>query len=91
MQRGLAGVLQKAHGQAGHEVRACQSLCGQVDCNVPSAKSAELLHGLNKPGIIVGVYRGSGHPLEDPPGKGNRLFREEALNAIRDFILATDH
>jgi len=67
------------------------ALFGEVDTNVPSARSAELLRGLGKPGIIVRIYPGSGHPLEDPPGRGNRLFREEALTDIRDFILATEH
>jgi hypothetical protein len=47
-----------------------------------------VLQGLNKPGIEVKVYDGSGHALEDPPGLGNRLFREEALVDIRDFILS---
>jgi len=67
------------------------ALFGEVDTNVPSARSVELLRDLDKPGIIVRVYPGSGHPLEDPPGNGNRLFREEALTDIRDFILTSNH
>jgi len=66
------------------------ALFGAVDTNVPSARSAGLLRGLNKPGITVRVYEGSGHPLEDPPGTGDRLFRQDALADIRDFILASD-
>ena len=57
---------------------------------MPSARSAERLRGLNKPGITVRIYEGSGHALQDPPGNGNSLLREEALTDIRDFILAVD-
>jgi len=63
-------------------------LYGEIDTNVPSARSAALLRGLNKPGVAVTVYDGSGHALEDPPGRGNQLIREEALEDIRDFILS---
>ena len=63
-------------------------LYGEIDTNVPSARSAALLRSLNKPGIEVTVYDGSGHALEDPPGRGDRLIREEALVDIRDFILS---
>lgn len=65
-------------------------LYGEIDTNVPSARSAALLRGLHKPGMEVTVYEGSGHALEDPPGRGDRLIREEALLDIRDFILSTD-
>ena len=65
-------------------------LYGGIDTNVPSARSAALLRGLHNPGIAVRVYEGSGHALEDPPGRGDRLIREEALVDIRDFILSTD-
>ena len=65
-------------------------LFGEVDTNVPSARSAERLRGLNKPGMTVRIYEGSGHALQDPPGKGNSLLRQEALTDIRDFILAVD-
>jgi pimeloyl-ACP methyl ester carboxylesterase len=66
------------------------ALFGEVDTNVPSARSAERLRGLNKPGITVRIYEGSGHALQDPPGNGNSLLREDALTDIRDFILAVD-
>jgi hypothetical protein len=46
------------------------------------------LGALDKANIEVRIYEGSGHALEDPPGQGNRIFRAEALQAIRDFILA---
>lgn len=61
-------------------------LFGEADTNTPSARSAELLRGLNKPGIDVRVYPGSGHALQDPPDRGDRLIREDALTDIRDFI-----
>ena len=60
-------------------------LYGTEDTNVPSLLSARLLHGLNKPNIDVRLYAGSGHKLEDPVGQGNRIFREEALQAIVSF------
>ena len=66
------------------------ALFGEVDTNVPSARSAERLRGLNKPGITVRIYEGSGHALQDSPGNGNSLLREDALTDIRDFILAVD-
>lgn len=65
------------------------ALYGEADTNTPSARSAELLRGLGQPGIDVRVYSGSGHALQDPPDRGNRLFREDALADIRDFILAS--
>lgn len=61
-------------------------LYGEHDTNVPSTKSAELLRSLGKPNIDVRIYDGSGHALEDPPGKGNSIFRTDALEDIRDFI-----
>jgi dipeptidyl aminopeptidase/acylaminoacyl peptidase len=63
-------------------------LYGEIDTNVPTAKSAALLRGLNHPHVEVKVYAGSGHPLEDPPDRGNRLFRQDALADIREFILS---
>lgn len=64
------------------------ALYGEIDPNVPSARSAALLHSLGKDNITVKVYEGSGHAIEDPEGQGNRRFREEALQDIRDFILS---
>lgn len=62
------------------------ALFGAEDSNVPSARSAERLQQLGKANIRIVVYPGSGHPLEDPPGQGQRLFRLDALQAIADFI-----
>ncbi len=61
-------------------------LLGQDDTNVPSAESAARLRSLGKSNIDVRIYEGSGHPLEDPEGTGNSIFREDALKDIRDFI-----
>jgi len=67
------------------------ALYGAEDTNTPSQRSARLLSGLGKPGVRVLVFEGSGHALQDPPGKGNRIFRVDALKAINDFILAQAH
>ncbi len=61
-------------------------LYGALDTNVPSAVSAARLRSLGKPNVTVHVYEGSGHALEDPPGRGNSIFREDAMEAIRAFI-----
>ncbi len=61
-------------------------LYGQEDTNVPSTESAARLRSLDKSNITVKIYEGSGHPLEDPEGEGNSVFREDALRDIRDFI-----
>lgn len=66
------------------------ALYGEVDTNTPSARSAALLRGLENPDIEIRVYAGSGHALEDPPERGNRLMREDALADIRDFIESID-
>lgn len=36
--------------------------------------------------IQVRIYEGSGHALQDPPGTGDSIFREEALTEIKNFI-----
>jgi alpha-beta hydrolase superfamily lysophospholipase len=61
-------------------------LYGERDTNVDSKKSAARLRALSKPNIDVRIYKGSGHALEDPPGEGNSIFREDALEDIQDFI-----
>jgi dienelactone hydrolase len=61
-------------------------LFGEADTNTPSARSAELLGGLENPEITVRIYAGSGHALQDPPERGDRLIRQDALADIRDFI-----
>ena len=62
------------------------ALFGAEDSNVPSAESAARLRALDKPNIRVIIYDGSGHALQDPPGQGDRLFRQDALQAVCDFI-----
>ena len=63
-------------------------LYGELDTNVPSSESAEILRSLGKPNIDVRIYKGSGHALESPTGEGNSIFREDALRDIRDFVLS---
>jgi pimeloyl-ACP methyl ester carboxylesterase len=65
-------------------------LYGELDSNVPSAESAARLRALHKENIAVRIYEGSGHPLEDPPGQGNDLIREDVLRAVRDFIFSIE-
>jgi len=64
-------------------------LYGADDHNTPSEASAERLQALDNPRLRIVIYAGSGHALQDPPGQGNRLFREDALQAIDDFIAGT--
>ena len=61
-------------------------LLGSDDPNVPAEASKERLEKLNKANIEVKIYEGSAHALQDPPGKGNSIFRDEALEDIRYFI-----
>lgn len=61
-------------------------LYGEEDTNVPTEKSAARLNSLSKSNIQVKIYHGSGHALEDPPGGGNSIFREDALQDIVDFV-----
>ena len=63
-------------------------LYGELDTNVPSQESAARLRSLDRENITVTIFEGSGHALEDPPGRGNQIFREEALQAIRTFIFS---
>jgi dienelactone hydrolase len=63
-------------------------LYGENDTNVPSIRSAEVLRSLGNQNIDVRIYGGSGHALESPEGKGNSIFREDALRDIRDFIVS---
>ncbi|NIL94974.1 MAG: alpha/beta fold hydrolase [Woeseiaceae bacterium] len=62
-------------------------LYGSDDTNVPSEESAARLQALDKASIDIIIHEGSGHALQDPLGEGNDLIRDEALAAIRDFIL----
>lgn len=61
---------------------------GSEDSNVPAEPSKARLETLNKENIIVNIYEGSGHPLEDPVGTGDSYFREDALADILEFIRA---
>jgi dienelactone hydrolase len=62
------------------------ALYGQRDTNVNTAASADRLQSLEKPNIKVIVFEGSGHALETPPGQGDDLFRNDALETISAFI-----
>jgi pimeloyl-ACP methyl ester carboxylesterase len=62
------------------------ALYGENDTNVDARESADKLRSLGKPNIAVEVYGGSGHALEDPPGQGDRIFREDALARIAEFV-----
>jgi dienelactone hydrolase len=62
------------------------AMFGGDDTNVDTADNAARLRGLKKSNIGVEVYEGSGHALEDPQDRGNRIFREDALRRIRDFV-----
>jgi dienelactone hydrolase len=59
---------------------------GSDDPNVPAEASKARLEKLNKANIEVKIYEGSGHALQDPPGRGNSHFRIEALTDTKDFI-----
>jgi predicted GH43/DUF377 family glycosyl hydrolase len=59
---------------------------GSDDPNVPAEASKARLDELNEENIAVIIYEGSGHALQDPPGMGNSIFREEALMDIENFI-----
>jgi dienelactone hydrolase len=62
------------------------ALFGADDTNVPSAESARRLKSLSNPHIHVKVYDGSGHALESPPGDGNSIIRNDALEDISVFV-----
>jgi len=59
---------------------------GGDDPNVPAEASKARLDTLHKENITVNIYEGSGHALQDPPGMGNSIFRDEALIDIKNFI-----
>ncbi|HYD78169.1 MAG TPA: alpha/beta fold hydrolase [Paucimonas sp.] len=59
---------------------------GGEDTNVPTAASVERLRSLKQDNIKLVVYPDSGHALEDPRGRGDRIFRAEALHAISGFV-----
>lgn len=63
-------------------------LYGENDTNVPSLESADVLRSLGNPHIDVSIYKCSGHALESPPDEGDSIFREAALNDIRDFVIS---
>lgn len=62
------------------------ALFGEEDSNTPSQQSQARLASLRRDNIQVFTYAGSGHALEDPTGRGNQIFRQDALEAIVDFI-----
>lgn len=65
-------------------------LYGRADTNIPAEKSEALLQSLNKPNITVRLYDGSGHNLETPPGQGNLMVRQQALDDILNFVLSVE-
>jgi len=64
-------------------------LFGSDDHNVDSAESKVRLEALGKDNIMVNMYEGSGHALQDPPGAGDHYIREEALSDMLNFIIAS--
>ena len=61
-------------------------LYGEKDTNVSSVQSAARLRSLGNNHVEVKIYEGSGHALEDPVGRGESIFRKDALDDIRNFI-----
>jgi dipeptidyl aminopeptidase/acylaminoacyl peptidase len=61
-------------------------LHGSDDPNVNSAKSKARFEALGMDNIRVIMYEGSGHGLQDPPGTGDNLIRDEALQDMLNFI-----
>jgi dienelactone hydrolase len=61
-------------------------LYGSEDKNVPSEISRARFQSLEQKNISVIMYEGSGHALQDPVGKGESIFRKEALDDIVELI-----
>jgi pimeloyl-ACP methyl ester carboxylesterase len=61
---------------------------GGADPNVPAEASKTRLEKLNKDNIEIKIYEGSEHALQDPPGMGDSIFRDEALKDIKNFIFS---
>ena len=61
-------------------------LHGSDDHNVNSAESKARFEALGMDNIRVIMYEGSGHGLQDPPGTGDHLIRDEALLDMLNFI-----
>jgi len=61
-------------------------LYGALDTNVPTRASVDRFAELDRRDIQVVVYEGSGHPLEDPIDRGDRIVRTDALEDIVRFI-----
>jgi len=61
-------------------------LYGADDTNVPSHDSAARLVSLGKNNIEIRIFEGSGHALQDPPGRGNDLIRREVLEEILSLV-----
>lgn len=64
-------------------------LFGSDDHNVDSAKSKARLEALGKDNIMVNMYEGSGHAIQDPPGAGDHYIREDALSDMLNFVIAS--
>jgi len=65
------------------------TLYGSEDTNVPADASKARFELLNKTNIQVNIYEGSEHAIQDPPGEGDSIFRDEALVDITNFIDST--
>lgn len=63
---------------------------GSDDSNVPAQESAALIDALQKPGLKVEIFEGSGHALADPVTRGSRIIRRDASKAVADFALAAE-
>jgi len=64
-------------------------LHGSEDHNTPSAESKARFEALGKDNIMVNMYEGSGHAIQDPPGAGDHYIREDALSDMLNFIIAS--
>jgi len=58
---------------------------GEGDSNTPSQRCAARLRALGKLNNKVRIYEGSGHAFETGRGKGDSIFRKDALEDIRAF------
>jgi dienelactone hydrolase len=63
-------------------------LYGEDDRNVPARRSARRIDSFENDLIQVQIFEGSGHSLNDPRGEGHSIFRQDALNVMKAFILA---
>ena len=65
------------------------ALLGANDTNVPVAETAARLRELGNPRIEIRIFDGSGHVLEDPVDAGTRIVRDDAADAVANFVLGS--